>query len=431
MIDSNTSTDAGTSPDTGRLFTPADAVAWLRSVEAVRARANEMLALAEENVLEHFRLRPENIERAADYVVETIRERYPSLAIPFHSRWRHFCAGNTDRWAMLRKELDTDHIEAPEVARMRFDLAVTSVLLDAGAGPGWCYRESGSGERYTRSEGLAVASFDAFRAGLFSADGNAPLRADGAGLAALTGELLARAFQVGPDNPLIGLDDRAALLSRLGAALESRPHLFGTQPARVGGLFDYLAARADTGGLPATEIVDALLAGLDGIWPSRPALDGVELGDVWRHPAIQHGDAADGWVPFHKLTQWLAYSLVEPLEEAGIRVTRLDALTGLPEYRNGGLLIDMGVLEPSDAAALTRSHSIDSTFVVEWRALTVALLDRLADRVRERLGMDAGELPLLKILEGGTWQAGRRIARERRGELAPPPVQVISDGTVF
>lgn len=37
----------------------------------------------------------------------------------------------------------------------------------------------------------------------------------------------------------------------------------------------------------------------------------------------------------------------------------------------------------------------------------------------------------MKVLEGGTWQAGRRIARELRGEAAPPPVTVISDGTVF
>jgi len=50
--------------------------------------------------------------------------------------------------------------------------------------------------------------------------------------------------------------------------------------------------------------------------------------------------------------------------------------------------------------------------------------------VRRRLGLDANALPLAKILEGGTWAAGRRLAREHRAD-ASPPVKIISDGTVF
>ncbi len=85
-------------------------------------------------------------------------------------------------------------------------------------------------------------------------------------------------------------------------------------------------------------------------------------------------------MPFHKLSQWLAYSLIEPLEDAGIEVLDLDALTALAEYRNGGLLIDSGVLVPKHAAVLDEAHRADSELIVEWRALTVALIDRLADR---------------------------------------------------
>jgi len=54
---------------------------------------------------------------------------------------------------------------------------------------------------------------------------------------------------------------------------------------------------------------------------------------------MKRGDATDGLVPIHKLSQWLSYSLVEPLMAAGIEVTDLDGLTGLAEYRNGGLLV--------------------------------------------------------------------------------------------
>lgn len=410
--------------------TPEAAAAWLRSARAVRVRAGEMLALAERDALAHFSLDAARLDPAADYVIETIRARYADLDIPFHSRWRHFDAGGINRWRDLARS-SLDGADAAERARVRFDLAVTSVLLDAGAGDRWRYREPGTGEVYTRSEGLAVASFEVFRQGLFSSSPEAPLRADAGGLAALTAGDLARAFQVDGDNPLVGLETRAALLRRLGEVMGRRPAIFADDPPRIGHLFDHLAARARDGRLPAADILDALLAGLDGIWGERPRLDGIELGDVWRHPGIEAPDLTAGWVPFHKLSQWLAYSLVEPLEEAGIEVTELDALTGLPEYRNGGLLLDLGVLVLRDPAARDTAHPVDSTLVVEWRALTVALLDRLADRVRGKLGLAPEALPLMKVLEGGTWQAGRRIARELRGETAPPPLRVISDGTVF
>jgi hypothetical protein len=141
-------------------------------------------------------------------------------------------------------------------------------------------------------------------------------------------------------------------------------------------------------------------------------------------------DATSGLVPLHKLSQWLAYSLIEPLQTSGIRVTDIDGLTGLAEYRNGGLFVDTGVLAFRDAAAAQQEHEVSSPLVVEWRALTVALLDRVADGLRRRLGRDATSMPLAKILEGGTWAAGRRLARERRAD-ASSPVKVISDGTVF
>ncbi|OSJ37130.1 hypothetical protein BST63_00050 [Bradyrhizobium canariense] len=40
-----------------------------------------------------------------------------------------------------------------------------------------------------------------------------------------------------------------------------------------------------------------------------------------------------------------------------------------------------------------RAHAVDSLLVVEWRALTVALLDRLAELVRAKLGRTPETLP--------------------------------------
>jgi hypothetical protein len=134
-------------------------------------------------------------------------------------------------------------------------------------------------------------------------------------------------------------------------------------------------------------------------------------------------------MPFHKLSQWLTYSLLEPFQWGGIRVDDLDALTGLPEYRNGGLLIDTGVLRLHDPAWAADEWAAGDEMVVEWRALTVALLDELAPVVRSRLGVDALRMPLACVLEGGTWAAGRTLAQRLRDGL--PPLTIVSDGTVF
>ncbi|MPT23582.1 MAG: DUF1688 family protein, partial [Starkeya sp.] len=183
--------------------------------------------------------------------------------------------------------------------------------------------------------------------------------------------------------------------------------------------------------LPAEAILKALLDGLSVIWPSGLEVAGVALGDVGRHPAVRVADRSDQLVPFHKLSQWLTYSLLEPFEASGLAVTDLDALTALPEYRNGGLLIDLGAVLPRQPLDPAHKHEVTSELVVEWRALTVALMDLLADRVRERLGLDASEFPLAKLLQGGTWTAGRRIAAERRPPAGPPPLAIDADGTVF
>jgi hypothetical protein len=410
------------------LKTAQEAAAWLRTPEAVRSRCAEMLQLAERGRLAHFRLARERLPDAVRYVARVTRAAYPDLAVPFHSRWRHFEVGGIDRWARLEEALAARGRE--ELARIRTDLVVTSVLLDAGAGERWVFTEADSGQRYARSEGLALASLHLFTRGLLSADGRDPYRADAAALRHLSRDALAGAFQVSEHNPLPGLDGRLALLHRLGEALEQRPDLFGARNPRVGNLFDALAKADSDGTLSARRILHAVLEGLGTIWPGRIELAGVNLGDVWRHRAIQAPDPTDGLVPFHKLSQWLAYSLVEPLQASGLDVVDVDACTGLAEYRNGGLFVDLGVLALQDPSAASRRYRVGDELVVEWRALTVALLDELAGLVRAELGVDGESFPLARVLEGGTWRAGRELARARRAD-AVPPIRVESDGTVF
>lgn len=398
----------------------------LLTASAVRERAGRMLDLGLDGKLIAFTVDIDRLPATADLVVEVIRANYPSLDVPFHARWRHFVAGGRD----LGREALAAIADPAERGRTAFDLAIVSVLLDAGAGMGWRYRDAATGLDMSKSEGLAIASLRMTEAGAFADDGRS-LRVDAARLAAIGPADIAKGFQADDGNPLVGVDGRAQLLSRLGNAVAANPAVFGMQDKpRPGGLFDHLVGKAEAGRLPASAILAAVLAHLGPIWPSRITLGGVALGDTWRHPLMTAGDASDGLIPFHKLSQWLSYSLIEPLEWGGLTVTGVDGLTGLPEYRNGGLFVDLGVLNLRDAAAAEAANTVDSSLVVEWRGLTVALLDRIAPLVRERLGLAADAFPLARVLEGGTWAAGRRLAREKRSD-GGPPIRVVSDGTVF
>lgn len=400
----------------------------LLSARAVRERAEEMYALARQDRLHHFTLDETKIASCAAFVRDVIRKNHPTLDIPFHARWRHFAAGGFDRWGSLERNVDWG--DRARRGRAAFDLAIVSVLLDAGAGPDWSYREARTGQVFARSEGLAVASFDMFVAGAFSAAADR-LRADAVRLMAVTSDEMAIGFQVSDGNPLLGVEGRAALLRRLGETVQAAPDVFGRKDTpRPGGLFDWIVERTQGGAIPAELILETLLTHLAPIWPGRLTLDGIGLGDTWRHDLIRRDDATNALVPFHKLSQWLAYSLIEPLQEAGLSVSGIDALTGLAEYRNGGLMIDCGILVPRDPSALGKAHEPGSAFVVEWRAMTIALLDRLAAEIRKALNLGADALPLAKILEGGTWAAGRAIAREKRSD-GGPPFAIVSDGTVF
>ena len=401
----------------------------LLSAKAVRERAHRMLAIGLEDKLPSFRIDLDRMNSTIDLVLETTRKAYPSFDVPFHSRWRHFVTDGDNRWAAVANR--TDWPDRAARARAEFDLAIVSVFLDAGAGPSWRYHDPKTGSAIGRSEGLGLASLAMFTGGAFSASPREPLRADADVLANFGVTDLERGMQVSEANPLVGLDGRADLLRRLGRLVASKPDIFGSRDTpRPGGLYDRLAMLADGGKLPAPTILVELLQQLGPIWPSRLTLGGIALGDCWRHPAMTTADATSDLVPLHKLSQWLAYSLIEPLQTSGISVTDIDGLTGLAEYRNGGLFADSGVLAFRNPEDAQREHEVASPLVVEWRALTVALLDRVADGLRHRLGADATSMPLAKILEGGTWAAGRRLARERRPD-ASPPVKVISDGTVF
>ncbi|MDD4975851.1 MAG: URC4/urg3 family protein [Bacteriovorax sp.] len=391
---------------------------FLLSPAAIRQSAEAIFDLTK-NGKTHFTYHPEKFEGVVDYVIEVIKENYPTLDIPFHSRWGHFRAAGIDR---VTDVLDPKikNLDLREQARIKLDLVITSVLLDAGAGAEWKYLEKSSGKTITRSEGLGVASFYLFMDGSLSDSGE--LKATAKGLQNLSKEKLCEAFQVSPLNPLVGVDGRLALLKNLGQTIEAKQDIF--PGGRPGNIVDYLNARYGKS-FTGAQLLRAVLDGLGEIWPGRIKIAGVNLGDIWAYEKVPGALAA-----FHKLSQWMTYSLCEPLQEAGFVVTDVEKLTGLAEYRNGGLLLDRELITLTDKKLAEETHRPDSELIIEWRGLTIALLDRIGGAVQKKLHKSPSEFPLAKVLEGGTWWAGRKAAKALRVDSSPP-LKIESDGTVF
>lgn len=392
---------------------------FLFSPVTVRKKCHEVFERCK-NGKTHFTFHEDKIESTVDFVVDTIKENYPSLDIPFHSRWGHFKVGGIDRVELLDKHLES--LDPLERARTKIDLVIISVLLDAGAGMTWSYKSKDT--EYKRSEGLAVASFDWFMTKAFSKSGS--LKVQGEKLLEIEEADLVKAFQVTPENPLVGVKGRVELLHGLGKVLESDEF----KDSRPGNILDLLMEEFGTS-FEAKDILRAVLFYFGEIWPSRAKIDGFSLGDTWHYP-FENSDKKNlnNFVPFHKLSGWLTYSLIEPIQEGGVIVNSIEELTGLPEYRNGGLFLDLGLIQLRNDKDIEKSHSPDSEIIIEWRALTVCLLDMMGEKIQEKLGMSSEELPLCRVLEGGTWHAGRRIAKKLREDMGAP-LNIKSDGTVF
>lgn len=192
---------------------------------------------------------------------------------------------------------------------------------------------------------------------------------------------------------------------------------------------------------------DVLQALLIPCWPKdRTTVNGFPIGDAWPLSTLENrtdpSEANDitGIQPFHKLTQWLTYSLMVPFQRIlGKKWKNTESLTALPEYRNGGLFVDLGAITLKKEAYERGVKASGQTLplfdagddvIVEWRALTLSLLDRVYESIASRMGPGV-HLTMAQVLEAGTWKSGREIAAQRRPETKSSPILIRSDGTVF
>lgn len=223
-------------------------------------------------------------------------------------------------------------------------------------------------------------------------------------------------------------------------------------------LTDYLLSHPTTintkkGPLIHLETLWPIVQEMGELWAAASGKGGTPgLGDVWLCDTVQSNTDEQCWIPFHRLSQWMAYSLVEPMEKLlGATIEGKEQLTVLPEYRNGGLLMDTGFItlkQPDLERGLEkyRQNSLlpgqpkfevapmfemSDPVVVEWRALTVAYLDIVAERVRETLGLDRKRLNLSQLIQGGTWSAGRELAEISRPNTQEPPIVIKLDSRVI
>ncbi|KAI9140473.1 hypothetical protein BKA69DRAFT_1125725 [Paraphysoderma sedebokerense] len=436
-----------------------DQVTYLKSLPAVRDRAHQVLEKGIQGSLQCFNVDMSKLDDVVNFVADLIKRDYASPNdVPPHSRWRHFEMHGIQRIPKLLESWKSSRCDGVEQTRRLIDCFVVSVLLDAGAGNKWSYDEKETGHKYSRSEGLGIASLEMFKNGNFSSNSRNPHQVDSQALTNITVEEVSKCFQVSDNNPLVGLEGRTSLLKRLGDTI-AKSHYFQPpanvkSPPRPGFLVDYIISHSTTSHsgntytVHLTTLWDVIMSGLSSIWPAtRTTLNLVSLGDVWPCDALKTAaDASESkhLVPFHKLSQWLTYSLMEPLEKVlNAKIVGKDLLTGLAEYRNGGLFVDFDVitLKPIHSTrGLSASNNpteslptftVSDPVIIEWRALTVALLDKTGEKVRSKFGLSVDQLELAKVLEGGTWKAGREIAANKRPETKNPPIMIISDGTVF
>lgn len=402
-------------------------IAWLRNPKTIKSQCQKIYQRTLEGNSDYFSVNLDKMQTCQDILIRMIKS-YPDFdAIPFHSRWRHFEVCDIDRVGQFRQEKNFSN--PLEEGRVLYELAILSVLLDAGAGASWQYTEASTGLIHNRSEGLAIASWDMFKTGLFSEGDDLAVSAKK--LKALTLNDMALGFQINESNPMTGLEGRFELLHSLANTLLDNSAVF-KEEGRLGYFYDYVIgfAKKDKT-IKAKDVFQAVLHCFSPIWPGRLSLDNCNLGDVWSYEALKDdNDAVSHLIPFHKLSLWLTYSLLEPLMWHGYHILELDELTGLAEYRNGGFFIDSGVIGLKNDKDLTQPHLAESDLIIEWRALTLSLLDVLWLSILEALDLSKTDFPLVKMLEAGSWKAGRELAYQKRSDGAPP-LNIISNGTIF
>ncbi|KAI8387305.1 hypothetical protein BD560DRAFT_382058 [Blakeslea trispora] len=435
--------------------TPND---FLLSLNSVRERCYKVQEAATRNRLKHFDIDFSKLDEMVQFVISIIKRDYDTPSdIPVYGRWRHFDIGGRPRLNNLIQNWSSLGQDTLEQTRKLIDLLVIACLMDMKPCQTWTYTEQSTGRVFKRKDGIAIAILDLFMAGFFSSDPTQPHRVDSDALLRLSLESLSNGLQFTETNSFAGIKERHEVLNHLGFVLQNRKDYFGRDIQRPGNLMDYLLNHPTTiktkkGPLISIETLWPAVQEMGEVWASEDNIGGTPgLGDVWPCAAISNDDNTN-LVSFHKLSQWIIFSIIEPMDKLlGATIEGTDLLTPLPDYCNGGFLIDFGflTLKPADYERGIRNYHANSLLpyqpkvevapmfdmsdpvVTEWRALTVAYLDLIAERVRQSFRLSKKSLSLSQLIQGGTWSAGRELAEISRPNTHEPPIVIKLDKRVI
>jgi hypothetical protein len=245
-------------------------------------------------------------------------------------------------------------------------------------------------------------------------------------MAAISAGELSCALQITTDNQIAGgVESRLDRLSLFGAYLKGHSEFGDGTCVRPGNILNVFEPSRTQ---PIEPLFSFLAESLTHIWPGN-IHEGTAIGDAWRHSALADDPSLRGIVPIHRITQWLHYAIEPVIRDFCQGTLRTESLTGLPGYRNSGLLIDRGILLPRDPDLARRTHQLGDEPIVELRALTIGAMDYTLKRIHDSTSMDGSNFPMAK-LNGIFWRQGREIAARIRPDGAPP-FKVIDRGVPF
>jgi len=394
--------------------------------DEIRRKAHMMLELATEGRLAHVGVDLEKLDTAVAAVLETTKENYPDFQIPPYGIWRGFEAGGVDRWQAMASARGFETAE--EMLAAAADLAILGISMTTVHPANWRYEDRMTETGAAGAQASALAAFHMFASGSFSSEMTDPYRVDASALVSMDLIELAAGLQWDDRDDADYLKAMQRHLKRLGEALALRPDLFGEGEATRPGVLAVNLAKESNGPIDAGQVLDRLLEALAPVWEGGATTGDIWLGDAFVHSALP-GNDVHAIVPFHLAAQQMVYSLVEPFAWAGFEVSGLDKLTAPADLAHAALLVKSGVLTLTEDNGSLAPEAIRDR-MIEVRALTIALIDKLAERLANGLGMSLDQVPFTCILEGGTNRAGDYIL-----EQAPENLQdlgkILNPGAVF
>lgn len=380
--------------------------------EEVRRRSQDLLGVAGSSGLQHVDVDLSGLSDILVMLLETTRENYPDFHIPPYGVWRDFEVGDIDRWSALANARAFESAE--ELLAAAADLAILGAYMKTMHPSGWTYEDQMTETRVSGNQASALATFHMFAAGSFSSEMTDPYRVDADTLIRMEKDELAFGLQWDLQDDVDLLEAMQKHLKRLGEALALRPDLFSKGDVTRPGLLAVELAKESGEAVSANVILDKLLEALAPVWVGGAETGDITLGDSFRHSGTGSAET-DTVIPFHMAAQEMVYALVEPFAWAGFEVSELELLTAPADDVHASVFLKAGVLKIRDGPEAPTEDGVRDR-MVEIRAITIALTDKLADLLRRELDVPAEQLPLTCILEGGTSRLGTRFLREGFGE---------------